>query len=322
VFRIFRCSADHCVFLLYSIDKTFFLCSSIFPSAPCIFFPVPFSSYFSLFPSLSLTLSFLLFPSLFLFLFVLSHTTSQKSSITQDDITAPAPVPAPAPAIKKGFLNTAKSTVYPESVTAKNKKPVNSIFSPAIILPSKTSSERSDNRSLLSSTNGLLRTDGVVSTVSGSMVQELSAEELQQLKKTGTVRKTQGQGQTQATVLSSSAPSVSTSSSAAVGAVQAKGTEKSVMNSNSNDNSSSSNSSSSSSSSSSSNGISSPRSSQSPQNDPQSPSNRPQYSLIERGLVSMGDFETLKDKVASNRYCWSRLHCAVSYYALLYCVVR
>ena len=277
------------------------------------------SILFLLFPSLSLTLSFLLFPSLFLFLFIFSHTTSQKSSITQDDITAPAPVPAPAPAIKKGFLNTAKSTVYPESVTAKNKKPVNSISSPAIILPSKTSSERSDNRSLLSSTNGLLRTDGVVSTVSGSMVQELSAEELHQLKKTGTVRKTQtqGQGQTQATVLSSSAPSVSTSSSAAVGAVQAKGTEKSVMNSNSNDNSSSSNSSSSSSS----NGISSPRSTQSPQNDPQSPSNRPQYSLIERGLVSMGDFETLKDKVASNRYCWSRLHCAVSYYALLYCVV-
>jgi hypothetical protein len=167
----------------------------------------------------------------------------------------------------------------------------------------------------------MLRTGGV-SPGSGSMVQELSAEELQQLRKTGTVRKTQGQ--TTGTALSSSAilsPSPSSSISPAsippsplstlslpvsagevvgVGAAQSTVTEKNATSSSHNRNSlrkSCDNSNDS-------NGISSPRSAtttQGPQNDPESPSNRPQYSLIERGLVSMGDFETLKDKVASNR---------------------
>jgi hypothetical protein len=160
------------------------------------------------------------------------------------------------------------------------------------------------------------------------MVQELSAEELQQLKKTGTVRRTQGQTQTSA--LSSSgtlspSPSVSTagvpsspplSAGVCVGAAQSTGTEKSsasiidvknIINSSSSSNSG--------------NGISGPRSTtttQGPENDPQSPSNRPQYSLIERGLVSMGDFETLKDKVASNRYrTGGVLRCTVVHNALL-----
>jgi hypothetical protein len=173
----------------------------------------------------------------------------------------------------------------------------------------------------------MLRTGGV-SPGSGSMVQELSAEELQQLKKTGTVRKTQGQ--TTGTALSSSAilsPSPSSSISPAsippsplstlslpvsagevvgVGAAQSTVTEKNATSSSHNRNSlrKSCDNSNDSSGSSSSNGISSPRSAtttQGPQNDPESPSNRPQYSLVERGLVSMGDFETLKDKVASNR---------------------
>jgi hypothetical protein len=277
---LLSCNVDyyrtHSICLVYS---TLFL---------AIFLPLPPSSLLLLSPS-----SF-------------SYNTSQKSIVTQTIATAPAP------AIKKGFLNNAKSTVYPESVTARSKKPVNSINSPAIILPSKTLSEKSENKSLLSSTNGLLRTGGVVSTGSGSMVQELSAEELQQLKKTGTVRRTQGQTQTSA--LSSSdtlspSPSVSTAgippsplASAGVGAAQSTGTEKSSASIIDVKNIISS---SSSSSSSSGNGFSSPRlttTTQGPKNDPQSPSNRPQYSLIERGLVSMGDFETLKDKVASNRY--------------------
>ena len=179
-----------------------------------------------------------------------------------------------SPAIKKGFLTSAKSTIYPESVSAKIKKSSLGNPSTPILLPGKAGKVFGPDSEVHKGGNG--KTHGV-GDGSGSLVQELTEQELLQLKKTGVVR-----SPAHSSTLGIAPNSTSTSISSAItpiGLVERVATDKTISNST----------------------VTS--------NVPlvvlstTSPSVKcPVYSLIERGIVSMGDFESLKAKVASNRW--------------------
>jgi hypothetical protein len=90
------------------------------------------------------------------------------------------------PTIKKGFLSNSKSSVYPESVTAKNKSVKSA--SPNIILPGNMVENYDD----ISGDSNIGLGVGVgrgSKKGGGSLVQELTPGELKELKKTGSIAK-------------------------------------------------------------------------------------------------------------------------------------
>ena len=198
------------------------------------------------------------------------QSDEQKSSLTTK-----------TQAIKKGFLTNAKSTIYPESVSAKTKKSTLSGQFAPIILPGRA-------RETPSAVNGV---DRNVVDGAGSLVQELTEKELLQLKKTGTLKSPAHISNTAPTLAPVSVSPVSS----AIGL-----TERSTIGSSSSDcNSSGSSSTISNATSSSAGTVQTP---QVAANIVSTSGKCPIYSLIERGIVSMGDFESLKAKVASNRF--------------------
>ena len=109
---------------------------------------------------------------------VSENNDSKPTSVSPTEETKNSPIVKSAPAIKKGFLNNAKSTVYPESVSAKIKKPTGGDNN--ILLPGSDKNNGSgnfDERTAVSTDSG-----------SGSLVQELTESQLKQLKKTGTLK--------------------------------------------------------------------------------------------------------------------------------------
>lgn len=224
--------------------------------------------------------------------------------------TAPVPVPAtpsapvnapaskPVSAIKKGFLSSAKSSIYPESISAKINPQTNGLKAPPILLPDST--RKKESGSIRRGLN-LSMGDGMDGT--GSLVEELTDAQIKQLTKTGNITKTKhipppvpAPAPVSASVPAPGAPSIFTpalpSDLSASPSPIAKLTPPVL--------SDSSASSSSSSSSPVDQGVHAPSISSS-----QTPSNAPQYTLLERGIVSMGDFEALKGRNTSTRYTTS-----------------
>lgn len=232
----------------------------------------------------------------------------------------PASAPAPVSAIKKGFLTSAKSSIYPESISAKIKPQTNGLKAPPILLPdmslkneneNKNENERGDIRGLLN----LRKPSGMEGT--GSLVEELTDAEIRQLTKTGNITKTKHVPvpvpvlpPTQSTpALPSNSSTNSNSSSDGDKEMSLLPSSPSPSSSTSPSDSLASNSSASSSSSVGHHSNAGHASSPSPSN-AEHPSKAPTYTLLERGIVSMGDFETLKSRNTSTRP--SELVCRIS----------
>lgn len=222
--------------------------------------------------------------------------------------SSPLPLPAPAPstlsapvnapaskpvsAIKKGFLSTAKSSIYPESITAKIKPQTNGLKSPPILLPDST--RKKESGSIRGGLN-LSMGDGIEGT--GSLVKELTDSQIKQLTKTGNI--------TKAKLIPPPVPNLapalvlapSTSTPALHSDLSRSPTRSPITTLPPPVLTDSSASSSSSPTSPVDEDVHVPSLSSS-----QTPFNAPQYTLLERGIVSMGDFEALKGRNTSTRY--------------------
>jgi hypothetical protein len=235
----------------------------------------------------------------------------KPSSPLPTPTSAPLPVPAPvnAPAlkpvsaIKKGFLSSAKSSIYPESISAKIKPQTNGLKAPPILLPDST--RKKESGSIRGGLN-LSMGDGMEGT--GSLVEELTDAQIKQLTKTGNITKTKHIPPPvpvlpPATVLASvsvpGAPSISTPTLPSSGSTTPSPNPSAALPSPvAADSSASCNSSTTSPVDQDVHGPSLCSS--------QTPSNAPQYTLLERGKVSMGDFEALKGRNTSTRYTTSQ----------------
>lgn len=214
-----------------------------------------------------------------------------------------APASKPVSAIKKGFLSSAKSSIYPESVSAKMKPQTNGLKAPPILLPDSTRKKESG-----SIRGGLNLSMGNGMEGTGSLVEELTDAQIKQLTKTGNITKTKHipppipvlpTAPVLASVPAPGAPSISTptlpsSDSTTSSPIAALPLPPPIAADSS---------------------ASSSASPTSPVNEDahapslsssQTPSNAPQYTLLERGIVSMGDFEALKGRNTSTRCTTSR----------------
>ena len=90
-------------------------------------------------------------------------------------------------AIKKGFLSSAKSSVYPESVSAKIKPKTNGLKTPPILLPDMNRKNKNESGDIRGGLN-ISRSSGMEGA--GSLVEELTDAEVKQLAKTGSITKT------------------------------------------------------------------------------------------------------------------------------------
>ena len=207
----------------------------------------------------------------------------QKQKQNEEQMSS---LPKKTQAIKKGFLTNAKSTIYPESVSAKTKKsPLLGQAAP-ILLPGRAMETPS-------AANGATINDHNAVDGAGSLVQELTEKELLQLKKTGTLK-------SPAHISKSALPLPPVSSSAVtneIGLIE----RSTIGNSSSSNGLSSTIRKESSLTDTISSSVNTPKIPQVVSNIVSTDGKCPIYSLIERGIVSMGDFESLKAKVASNR---------------------
>ena len=252
------------------------------------------------------------------------RATAPVSAPTSATTPIPAAAPAPVSAIKKGFLTSAKSSIYPESISAKIKPQTNGLKAPPIILPDmslKNKNENKNERGDIRDVFNLKKPSGMEGT--GSLVEELTDAEIRQLTKTGNITKTK-HGPVPVPAPSQSTPSLPSDSSTNSNSSSDGDKKLSLLPSSpfpssspspsssfspSSSDSLASNSSASSSSSlghhSTEGHASSPSSSNAGH-----PSKAPTYTLLERGIVSMGDFETLKSRNTSIRP--SELVCRIS----------
>ena len=218
-----------------------------------------------------------------------STVVTSGSGITSGSIK---PKAVAEPAIKRGFLNNAKTTVYPESVSAKDKSAVKKLGSgPNILLPGHLSAQAESPSSPIASTDNRR-----------SLVQELQPSEIRE-KKTSTSGPVTANGSDLAPATNATAAGfgglmherATTSKKIAPAATPAVETSQSlgsqVLSTGDNVLSSSSSSSSS----------SSKDATVTSDGNAAAASKRPGYSLVERGVVSMGDFESLRAKVTVNR---------------------
>mmetsp|Transcript_12819 Transcript_12819/g.12463 ORF Transcript_12819/g.12463 Transcript_12819/m.12463 type:complete len:408 (+) Transcript_12819:883-2106(+) len=184
------------------------------------------------------------------------------SMVENKAVQGTAPI-KPVPAVKKGFLNDTKSTVYPESVSAKNKK-IKSDTN--ILLPSKHANDENDKNDYDNNKN---RNNYDNNNNNSNLVEELSSEQLKELNKKGKLSKN---------------------------IIENKDISNENMKNNNNSKNEKNN-----------EGMIERSTIKTVKNDATLENlnavdtKNPKFSLIERGVVSMGDFETLKAKVASNR---------------------
>jgi hypothetical protein len=168
----------------------------------------------------------------------------------------------PVPAVKKGFLNNSKSTVYPESVSAKNKK-IKSDTN--ILLPSKHANDENDKNDYDNDKN---RNNYDNNYNNSNLVEELSSEQLKELNKKGKLSKniTENKDISNENIKNNNNSKNEKNNEGMVerSTIKIVKNDATVENLNAVD------------------------------------TKNPKFSLIERGVVSMGDFETLKAKVASN----------------------
>ena len=230
-------------------------------------------------------------------------------------------------AIKKGFLTSAKSSIYPESISAKIKPQTNGLKAPPILLPDMSlknkNKNKNDNEYESGDIRGVLnlkKLSGMEGT--GSLVEELTDAEIRQLTKTGNITKTKhvpALAPVPVLTPSQSKPALPSNSSTNSNSNSSSDGDKemSLLPSSPSPSSSSpspsasleSNSSASSSSSVGHHSTAGHASSPSPSS-ADHPSKAPTYTLLERGIVSMGDFETLKSRNTSTRP--SELVCRIS----------
>lgn len=164
-------------------------------------------------------------------------------------------------------MNNSKGTVYPESVSAKNKK-VKSDTN--ILLPSKHANDDNDKNDYDNNKN---KNNYENNSGNSNLVQELTPDQLKELKKKGIISKNISENKDifenkdnnhKNEKISSNNDMIERSSIK----IMKKDETAENLNLNVID------------------------------------TKKAKFSLIERGVVSMGDFETLKAKVASNRYIY------------------